>query len=44
VFFDGNPHMTRSGMASLMDTIGNDHNGALLHDTAGVAVERMLQR
>jgi hypothetical protein len=35
--FDGNPHMTESGMACLMDTIGNDHYGALLHDPIGVA-------
>jgi hypothetical protein len=37
VFFGGNPHVTGSGMASLMDTIGNDHHGALLHDPIGVA-------
>jgi hypothetical protein len=33
----GNPLMTGRGMASLMDTIGNDHYGALLHDPIGVA-------
>jgi hypothetical protein len=37
VFFDGNPHMTGSSTACLMDTIGNDHYGALLHDPIGVA-------
>jgi hypothetical protein len=35
--FDGNPHLTESGMACLMDTIGNDHYGASLHDSIGVA-------
>jgi hypothetical protein len=44
VFFDGNPHTTGSGTASPMDTIGNDHYGALLHDPIGVAAERMLKR
>ena len=37
VIFDGDPHMTASGTACLMDTIGNDHYGALLHDPIGVA-------
>jgi hypothetical protein len=37
VFFDGNPHVTGSAMACLRDTIGNDHYGALLHDSIGVA-------
>jgi hypothetical protein len=35
--FEGKPHMTRGDMACLMDTIGNDHYGALLHDPIGVA-------
>ena len=37
VIFDGDPHMTGSGMVCLMDTIGNDDYGALLHDPIGVA-------
>jgi len=37
VFFDGNPHITGSGMAYLTNTIGNDHYGALLHDPISVA-------
>ena len=31
-------------MASLTDTIRNDHYGALLHDPIGVAAQRMLRR
>jgi hypothetical protein len=37
VFFDGNRYMTASAMAWLMDTIRNDHYGALLHDPIGIA-------
>jgi hypothetical protein len=29
--------MTERGVACLMDTIGNDHYGASLHDSIGVA-------
>jgi hypothetical protein len=37
VIFVGDPHVTGSGMACFTDTIGNDHYGALLHDSIGVA-------